>query len=644
MSRPPSAAGFSLALFMAAMLPASADDSWNPFKERDQSRNAARPSRTSIANPGSPDERTPLPPMEGISVRPWQDEGRSAGQPLDSRGYDPAAQQPVPWSAASPDGFGTPPSPISDAVERSELQPLTAAPGADLPPSVWRGIDLPTLQTLIAPLALPPRSAALAALWQRLWSNPEAAQSAAARQAGTSPGPSFDAIRLEVLHRSGLLTDLSKVIAAIPPDHADPLTTLLVARTRLMVGDDDPGCAAIRGLQRHHSTFPKPARHEFLVLAALCGVRNANPGAAGLAADLLRAEQVAEPFALAALDALSAGTPEALQLPAAKSIGLVDYRFLELAHVGTAANLIASAEPALLAALATKAPDFETRILAAESAVAVHIITPADLAAAYRSASFSPAALASPHSESQTPALKRALLFNALESERTPIKKARLARALLDEARRLQAPYMPIAAMLAPAMTGLRPAQEIGWFAETAIEIGLAANRPDTLAGWTDPPFGERYGGLKHWLVLADIVDATKQNRRGEHLPAIEQFAVKGRLSAELMHRLVTVLDALDYQIPIPLWEAASRSPQPTSGHLPETGILSQLQDAAKRQEPGRVVLSALRAFGPDDGATAHMITLGDTIRALKRAGLEADARRLGLEALYMSWPRSQND
>jgi hypothetical protein len=35
------------------------------------------------------------------------------------------------------------------------------------------------------------------------------------------------------------------------------------------------------------------------------------------------------------------------------------------------------------------------------------------------------------------------------------------------------------------------------------------------------------------------------------------------------------------------------------------------------------------------------MIALGDAIRALKRAGLETEARRLGLEALLPGWPRS---
>ena len=109
-------------------------------------------------------------------------------------------------------------------------------------------------------------------------------------------------------------------------------------------------------------------------------------------------------------------------------------------------------------------------------------------------------------------------------------------------ARGLRLPPTPAqAAMLGPVIKDIRPAQEIGWFAETAIEIGLASGRTEALMAWTNPPFGERYGGLKHWLVLADIADPASRGRRGEHLPAVERFAVRGRLSPELMHRLVTV-------------------------------------------------------------------------------------------------------
>jgi LmbE family N-acetylglucosaminyl deacetylase len=100
------------------------------------------------------------------------------------------------------------------------------------------------------------------------------------------------------------------------------------------------------------------------------------------------------------------------------------------------------------------------------------------------------------------------------------------------------------------------------------------------------------------------------------------------------------VLDALGTHIPIPLWEAASRTPQPADGHLPDTGVLSSLQTASKNKEFGHTVLLAMKALGPAGAEGAHMIALGDSIRALRRAGLEKEARELGLEALFASWPR----
>ena len=49
-----------------------------------------------------------------------------------------------------------------------------------------------------------------------------------------------------------------------------------------------------------------------------------------------------------------------------------------------------------------------------------------------------------------------------------------------------------------------------------------------------------------------------------------------------------------------------------------------------------------MRAIGPGGTSAAHLIGLGDTIRALKRAGLEKDARRLGFEALFSDWLRTR--
>jgi hypothetical protein len=533
-----------------------------------------------------------------------------------------------------------PPAPVASATPPNARADWTARTEARQPSVSWRGLDAAKVGEMISHLSIPPRSAPLAKLWQRLLSA-EDGPSSADRSENAMYSASFDAVRMEALYRSGLVTQLRKIVADLRPNPDDPVETLLVARTRIVLGDREPGCVGVKSVQPVQSSLPKSARQDFLLLAALCGVGDGDAGKARIGADLLRSEGVSDAVALASLDALASGNPGSFKMPTTKTSSPLDYRFLEL--VG-AEPIVAGAEPALLAIMAATDKTAQTRVAAAEAALALHAIPPGELATAYRSARFSEQALAQPFAESQPPPLQRALLFQAFDGEKSTIKKARFARALLDEVRRAGGAYMQVAGMLAPAADALRPTPKLAWFTETAIEINLAGNRLDAVRDWISASSGSKTRHFDDWLALADISAANWRGHRGESLHAVEQRAVHGELAPELMHRIVTVLDALDYQIPIPLWEAASRTQQPTNGFLPETGVLSELQNASRQGEQGMVVLLAMRALGPESGATAHMIALGDTSRALKRVGLEAEARQLGLEALYMAWPRSRID
>jgi len=63
------------------------------------------------------------------------------------------------------------------------------------------------------------------------------------------------------------------------------------------------------------------------------------------------------------------------------------------------------------------------------------------------------------------------------------------------------------------------------------------------------------------------------------------------------------------------------------------------LKEAADAGEVGRTVLLVAAALGPNGPPGAHLIALGDGLRALKRVGLDAEARRIAFEALYAHWP-----
>jgi hypothetical protein len=324
---------------------------------------------------------------------------------------------------------------------------------------------------------------------------------------------------------------------------------------------------------------------------------------------------------------------------------------MDLAGVG--GDLTAEkSELALLAAIANDAnAKPAVRLIAAEAAARLNALPPDYLAALYASGPPPQNADALLTSVQTSSAQRRADFFKAAEAEKTPMKKTRLIRALIDDAKQSGLAFQAMQ-MLARATSAINPQPEISWFAETAAEIGLASGSYEMARKWialaTPASAGAQPGHgfdqtLGHWLALTAIADPADP-KGGHYLQALEPTAVHGRFAPDALHRLATVLGALGYNVPIPLWEAASRTPQPNTGYLPETGVLTALQDASKKKEFGRTILLAMKAIGPNGAENAHIIALGDAVRALKRAGLEADARRLALEALLGSWPRTANN
>lgn len=669
-----------------AAAPLAAQDSWDPFSQLDTSRQERR-SKKSAKPVTPPTEPAPgragydEPGAQGAYLAPVEREPGNASQPGtyypprsdDARPLDQSAEpsqrgsgqlephdprrggqarerghggEPAPRFAPVPAVDGLPASSGARAVERGELTPVMATDGSALPYELWRGLDISQIEQLIATLKIPPRSPALADLWRRLIIADVAAP------AGGESHAHFEALRLEALYRSGMLAEIREALAQRKGQETSPLVAMLRARSEIGLGRREAGCDIAKGLGNIRGEIPKSLRGEAIMVSGYCAAASGNAPAAGLLAGLAREEGLPPSPGLAALDAVALGAKTDVSVPKGGHLSLIDYRILDLAGATPPAQDIAGvATPALLSAIvidATAAPD--VKLVAAEAAARINAVQPDALADVYRSASGKMAAPDTPIDAApggrETPQ-RRAVLFASAEAERTPFKKVRLIRSFLDSARRdgLYAQALVMAAKLT-AELGLVP--EIGWFAETAIEANLAAGDFQRARMWAkfakSLDSGRGGANLDHWQALIDIADADFPDGRGKNLASVERMALSGRFSSELLHRLATVLDALEYNVPIPLWEAASRTPQPTAGHLPATGILTQLQDAAKKREFARTVLLTMQTLGTEGADRAHMIALGDAIRALKRAGLEKDARRLGYEALIAGWPHATSN
>jgi hypothetical protein len=575
-------------------------------------------------------EQRPAAPASVPAPAPSQYDNQDGGNPGD-RDYGDNAGPPPRGQA-----MHRQPPPPDDRLQRDEpaSAPVgTAASRLNYDP--WTGIPVAELEDLLSRIELPPRSAAVHDLWLRLITTP----------AGGGADPRLAAIRADALNRTGLTRQAAEALAEAGDVSGDPVIATLAARTAIGAGDTQRGCETARVLTSAVAArMPQNLKGEVILIAGFCAAVSGNTAAVGIAAGLAAENGLQDHAGPDALKAIAAGQKPAV--PPGKKVSLLDYRILQLSGPVDVTPAIPTASPALLAVLARDAKaDPASRLAAAEAAATLNAISVDELAQAYRDTAgdLGGNVELSDAADGQGQPARRAQLYASAVTERAPLRKARVIRAFLDEARRAGLLWPALQLMARPA-NDLQPVPEIGWFAETAVEASLAGGDYNAMQRWSESAArldGRDRADLRHWMALADIADPNPNQSRTQNLGSVEELAQRGRFDPALLHRLATVLDALDTNVPIPLWEAASRTEQPSGGHLPDTGVLSQLQDAAKKRDFARTVLLAMRTLGPDGAEGAHMIALGDAIRALKRAGLEPEARRLGLEALFVSWPRA---
>lgn len=616
----------ALAWLAASALPTAvaAQDGW-PWQTQEGSYRAP-PRSANQAGRASPDAPGVRPPAATTPARGWREPvgGRGAPAYQDGPAFRPEA-----------------------SVERSELAPVMAGDGSGLPYELWRGLDAGAFEKLLAAIEIPPRSHALHGLWRRL-------MTAEPHPAGANPQEvmKFEALRLEARYRSGLPIDASSLAAYQGAQGAgDPAIAAIAARGALAEGRDDEACGQTQKFIRDIARLPRTLLREAVLISGYCVARSGDTAAAGVAAGFAREQGIEESAGLMALDAIAHGSKPSLK--GSKPVSLIDYKLLAKAGFTDIGRVLPNASPALLVAL-SRDPQLsaEMRLAAGEAAARINAIDAETLAELYRAATLShvqqtttPIGAGAPGSQlSASAPLHRATLFIEAETDPTPLGKARAIRRYLDDARKAGL-YLPALRTMRGPVSNLRPTPELSSFAETAIEVLLAADEPQAARAWLNPAGSHNphfAGTLAHWRTLIDMADPASP-RSQDSLRPLEALAARGGFSPDQLHRIATVLDALDYNVPIPLWELASRTPQPSSGHLPETGVLSRLLEAAKAKELGHTVLLAMTALGPDGPEGAHMIALGDAIRALRQTGLEAEARRLGFEALFAAWPRQLN-
>lgn len=584
----------------------------------------------------SPPTFEPNPGRHAPSVGDgWRSDTQPAYQPP---GRYPNANAPAPVQSE-------PLGEVNRRVQSAPLAPVMVGDGSNLPNELWQGLTVTQVEKLVAELPIPPRSSAMHQLWVRAMT--AAATPPQSDAQGSGQATPFVAVQSEALFRSGLLNEAHGVFATASVTTPSLIVEVLKARAAIAAEQPEIGCPIAKTLVRRLGELPKSLTRSASMMIGYCAVHDNNKQAAELAADFAEDVGVKRSPGVAALRAFALSTQP--KLPKTAGIDVIEFRVIEKVGGRITRRHLEGAKPALLAAVAASATaPVDVRILAGETALRRNAILTTRMAELYRSAARASGGQGGPIQQAGGSnfgdEMRRAALFAAAETDQNPLRKARNIRAFLDSTRTAGLYWHGLRLMAEPAQR-ISTLQEVAWFAETGIEISLAAGDGASARRWAAFSTSlRREGGanLDHWQGLIDIADpGPARGRLTTGLSLTEAAAQRGLFSPVLLHRLATVLDALDRQVPIPLWELASRTPQPTTGHLPATGVLAAVQSAAKSRHVGHLILLTIKTLGPDGAEGAHMIALGDSIRALKRAGLEKEARQLGVEALFGSWPRT---
>ncbi len=537
------------------------------------------------------DDPNATPPRNGDWVEPERapDAGQEWTEPAPS---DPPPLDPAPaLERAEPEPRLAP----ADRVERRHAE---SSLGSD----VWSGAQPQEIAAVLRGVSLPNRTPTLARLIAE----------------ALTRVPGDPEIALDALRRAGAADAL--VAAAEAADGADAARWRALAH--LAAGEDAETCALAgqpegseRG-ERKGGALPS-----LLLVSAWCSAAKGQIDVASLSIDLAR--EAGDDVRLAERVLKDIDSPKLIQkLP--DMIDVLDAAFLALMPGGGSDAELARGTPLGLARYARDAKlNGDRRVAAAERAAALAIVGGEALAAAWRAAP----------EDGKSPAEQRAALFRAADSAGSPEERAQAARALFNSVDEGILDFASAQA-LSPVVAQIVPSESLIEFAETGLRIAMLSGDFPRAAAWaqlSDSQIGRRWRALL--AVAAPDPDSAMQG-----INAATDLALSGRLKPEATHRFVTVLDALERDVPIPLWEKASASPQPSDGFLPKTGVLTALKETAERGETGLTILLAAAALGPDGASRANLIALGDVVRALNKVGLRKEAQQLGLDALYPLW------
>jgi hypothetical protein len=461
---------------------------------------------------------------------------------------------------------------------------------------------------------------------------------------GIAEGKSMLALRLEKLYGLGFL-DEAKQMSRQDLSQAGDVDILQVGSKIELLNDDiQRACGnAARTRTQSNDAF-------WLKLRAICYVVAKDLDAARLSADLLEEDghDDAAYFSLLwnAIDNVG------LETPAIADASALHLALLKLNGVALPPASVRTAQLPVQLRVATTgfagggpADLLEARLPAAEFATKMGALDGRRLAILYKNVPFlgteiqavTDGAYENPSAEA------RAALFQLAEGAPDTVSRAQYIKKALDVGR-LSGTYETAAKVYGPMIAELAIQDNLAPMAMDFGGVLFAVGEFDRAGYWLDLAIEKSSGWRKSISVSDDLLGTYHSIRMLEQLPEDQLFAQwdpvqrLGQATSERSYRLaareVKLFEALGAPIGVEVRQLMVQRPLQTSGQMPDAGILSGLDSAARAGRVGETVLYSLVALGEagPEGAPAPVVER--VVAGLARVGLTQEARIVAIESL----------
>lgn len=554
----------------------------------------------------------------------------------------PGAAPATPPSSAPPpaaDARTAAPRTTADGAIRIEgLSRLTADAAGTLTPDrgglrtdLWNGTPGRIALRLVALLPASPDSPALRGLQRRLLLS-------------SGPAPADIAEGELLVERArrllamGALDELGALAAVVPGRDDDPALARVMVERALAAGEDAAAC------DRHDAIAGRADDRFWVKVGVVCDLRRGDAGKAELGVRLLaeigQADGLLQELVQLAVAGRGTGPH---RLTGASPVHLAAAR---VAGLAIDPDVSAIDSLAVLVALARGAgnPPFAARLAAADraersGAVATEVLTALYAEVAVQGGSIDGALKVA---EADPGAYGRALLWRAADATADPAQRVRVIRKALEIAGDAAA-WRQTARVFAPLIRRLAAGPATAEFAPDAVRALVAAGDAAAARPWLDWLAARAAAGNPTARAAASSAWMVARIAGGDRLAPYQEAAVSewwdglrasepGRAS-DLGAASLTLMHALGAPIGADAWRGLAGAPPTLPYEAPTAAFRNGVTAGAAAGRLAETVALACAGFGAAPLEDIDPTAVAGVAAALRRLGLEDDARRLAGEA-----------